>query len=106
SAPAALLAGAGAGMVAVVLNLTGDLRGFITPLMVFVWPFTAVGISTIARELNSLRIDRRIAGPIVIAVAAAMPWSNLTANYREADRSADKDAALFHAAMFSQLPDR
>jgi hypothetical protein len=93
-------------MFAVVLNLSGDLRGFITPLMVFVWPFTAVGISTIARSLNSLRIDRRIAGPIVIAAAAAMPWSNLTANYREADRSGDKDAALFHAALFSQLPDR
>jgi len=106
SAPAAVLAGAGAGMFAMVLNLQGDLKGFITPVMVFVWPFAAVGVTACAEWLAGWRVERRVAAAIVLAGAAIMPAANVMANYRDADRSRDTDAAQFHAAMFAQLPDR
>jgi hypothetical protein len=106
NAIAAVVAGAGAGMFAMALNLEGDLKGFITPIMVFVWPFTALGLTAIAEQRGSWRIDRRIVAAIVIAAAAMMPLSNLSANYQASDRSGDKDAARFYQAVFAQLPDR
>lgn len=106
SAPAAVVAGAGAGMFVMVLNLQGDLKGFITPVMVFVWPFAALGVTALAEWLGTWRLDRRGVGVIAFAAATAMPAANVRANYRDADRSRDTDAARFHTAMFAQLPDR
>jgi MFS family permease len=106
NASAAVLAGAGAGLLAMVLNLQGDLKGFITPMMVFLWPFTALGITAIAQALASLGIRRRIAGTVMVAIAAAMPLSNVRHNYDDADQSGNHESAQFHVALFTQLPAR
>ena len=36
-----LVAGAALGMLAMVVNLSGDLKGFITPIVVLLWPLVA-----------------------------------------------------------------
>src|SRR5262245_3279285 len=101
---AGVLAGAGLGMGAIVLNIAGDLRGFITPIMVFVWPFAALGITALAQWLAGLGLDRRIAGVIGALIALAMPLSNVRSNFKSADQSGNREPALFHAALFTQLP--
>src|SRR5262245_41290840 len=103
---AGVLAGAGVGMGAIVLNISGDLKGFITPIMVFVWPFTALGITALGQRLVRFGLDRRIAGIIGVLLAAAMPLSNVRRNYKDSDQSANHEAALFHVALFTQLPAR
>jgi len=105
-AGAAVLAGAGAGMVAVVLNIEGDLKGFITPVMVFVWPFTALGITALAQRLVGFGLDRRIAGVVGVLLSVAMPLSNVRSNFKDADQSGNHESALFHVALFTQLPAR
>ncbi|HXG57085.1 MAG TPA: DUF2723 domain-containing protein [Vicinamibacterales bacterium] len=100
-----LVVGATAGMLMVVLNLSGDLKGFITPLMVLLWPLAAVGVETVARYVRSIhRVGSAIAA-LVLAGAALLPVTNLVANYREADQSGHTADARFLRAVFSQLPD-
>src|SRR5215204_5670201 len=43
-ASAALVLGSAAGVFGMVLNISGDLKGFITPLMVLLWPLAAIGV--------------------------------------------------------------
>jgi hypothetical protein len=93
-------------MVVIVLNIAGDLKGFITPLMVFVWPFTALGITAIAQWLVGFGLDRRMAGVIGVLLAVAMPLSNVRSNFKDADQSGNREPALFHVALFTQLPAR
>ena len=103
---AAFLGGAGGGMLAIVLNLQGDLKGFVTPLMVLVWPMAALGITAIAARLHSRGVDRRLVAGAAIMAAVAMPLANVSANYVAADQSAATGEGRFYRAMFSQLPDR
>ena len=103
---AGVLAGAGLGMGAIVLNIAGDLKGFITPIMVFVWPFTALGITALGQRLVRFGLDRQIAGIIGVLLAAAMPLSNVRRNYKDADQSSNHESARFHVALFTQLPTR
>lgn len=106
SGGAALLAGAAGGMLAMVINISGDVKGFITPVMVLVWPLTAVGAGAAGRGLEALGIGRRIAGIVAVAAAAAMPAANLAGNYRDADQSHETQAATFLRSVYRQLPDR
>ena len=82
-----LVLGAAAGMFGMVLNITGDLKGFITPLMVLLWPFTALAVEDVARRVRTIKSGGRIGSGLVFAAAAIMPASNVVANYHEADQS-------------------
>jgi hypothetical protein len=89
-----------------VVNLEGDLRGFITPVMPCVWTFAAMGVDYLARSVGSLRVGRVLAGAIVAAAAAAIVIPNFIRNYHDADKSGLVDEARFLRAVYAWLPDR
>ena len=103
-AAAALLCGAGAGMLVMVLNIGGDVRGFITPVMVFLWPFAACGADA-AGGLAGRWLGRPAAAAVLTgALALLMPAANVTANYQEADQSRNTGTARVLQALHQQLP--
>jgi len=102
---ALLVLGAGLGMLWMVVNLGGDVKGFITPLMVFVWPFAAAGADAIGRVLAAAS-RRRLVGVAAGGIAiAALPVVNVSGNYREADQSKQRENAEFFRTLHAQLPD-
>ena len=104
SVPAVLI-GAGTGILAMVVNLGGDVKGFITPLMILVWPFAALGCDVLGR-LVAIASGRRAVGLVAAVVAASlMPAVNISANYKSADQSGQTDSAEFFRALHQQLPD-
>ena len=104
-ANARLVLGAAAGLFGMVLNISGDLKGFITPLMALLWPFTALAVDAIAKRARSIGGGDRIASGLIVAAAAIMPMNNVVANYNEADESGHTEDARFLRAAFRQLPD-
>ena len=100
----ALVFGAAAGMFAMILNLSGDLKGFITPLMPLLWPLAALGIDRAARAAGSIRRAGSAAAAIVLAAAVLLPVRNIAVNYASADQSAQSEPARFLRSVFSQLP--
>ena len=101
---ALLTLGAGLGMLWMVVNLGGDVKGFITPVMVFVWPFAAAGADGVCRAIAALS-RRRIAGLVAGgAAAAALPIVNVSANYKDADQSRMRENAEFFRELHRQLP--
>lgn len=106
SAEAGLVIGGAAGMLAMVMNLSGDLAGFITPVTVFLWPLTALGVSAIVQFLQSRRTAGPVLGTVALLTTAAMPLANLAANYSNADQSGEYAAARFLRRVYAQLPDR
>ena len=120
----ALLAGSAAGMLGMVLNISGDLNGFITPVMIFLWPVAALGVDAVARWLRTLLRARSVpitdtgvrprssdytllvAGVVGVAAAAVMPLANVAVNYHDADQSDQTGPARFFQSAFRQLPDR
>ena len=101
----ALLAAAGAGLLFMVLNLEGDLAGFVTPIMVVLWPIAAFGITALARTLRASPSTRAMAPAAALVAAAILPIVNVTANYAGADQSAHTGAARFFRTLFRELPD-
>jgi hypothetical protein len=120
---AALLLGAAAGMLVMVLNISGDLGGFITPVMVCLWPVAALGVDAVAR---GARMRRRggtlpvpdhgvrpgprdftlvVSGIVAVVAAALMPLANVASNYRDSDQSHRTGPARFFKSAFRQLPD-
>jgi hypothetical protein len=99
------VAGAGVGMLLMIINIGGDVRGFITPLMVFVWPFAACGADALGRL--AARLSHRHAAGVAVAGAAAivLPLVNVTANYAGADQSRETEPAEIFRAVHRQLPD-
>ncbi len=117
NAGAMVIIGAAAGMFAMVINLSGDVYGFITPVMVLIWPLAGLGLSAIFlswRPASAGPLQASERGGIVlrhgvrvlaVAAAAAMPLANLAANYKEADRSGGTAEARFLRSLHRQLPD-
>ena len=103
---AALVAGAAGGMLAMVVNLEGDLRGFITPVMPCIWPLAALGLEGLARGVESLRGGRRLHGALAAVAAAAIASPNFIRNYHDADQSGHVNEARFLRAVYGWLPDR
>jgi hypothetical protein len=100
-----LTLGAGLGMLWMVLNVGGDVKGFITPLMVFVWPFAAIGADAVSSAVAALS-RRRLAGLLAGgAAAAALPLVNVSANYRDSDQSRMVETGELFRALHVQLPD-
>ena len=106
SVEAIFVIGGAAGMLAMIVNLSGDLKGFITPVMVLLWPLAGLGIGAVRRVLESARVNRPVASAISIVAAAMMPVSNLTANYADADQSHATGPGKFLRSMYRQLPER
>jgi hypothetical protein len=103
-ADAALVLGAAGGMFLMALNISGDLKGFITPVMVLLWPFAALGVETIVRHTRSIRAPGPAIAASALAAAALIPAINVAANYAAADQSGRTDQGRFMRAMFGQLP--
>jgi hypothetical protein len=106
SSSALLLLGAAVGLLAMVVNLSGDLQGFVTPLLPLVWPFSATGIEYVGRMLMRVNVGRALPSLAVWTLASSMPVSNVLSNYRFADQSDRKEEGRFLRAFFSQLPNR
>jgi hypothetical protein len=100
-----LVLGAAAGIFGMMLNISGDLKGFITPLMTLLWPFTALAVDKVATRARSIGNGGPIASGLVFAAAAILPVNNVVANYREADKSGQTEEARFLRAAFSHVPD-
>jgi hypothetical protein len=95
----ALIVGVALGLIAMILNLSGDTAGFITPMLPLVWSVAGLGIDAIARAAGSF-------GTVALVVAMAVPAVNLTSNYVVADQSANTADAQFYRELFRSLPDK
>jgi hypothetical protein len=100
----ALLAGAAAGLLFMVLNLEGDLNGFITPVMVLLWPIAALGATAAGQTLRDYGPTRSISAAAAVAIAAVLPAFTIASNFRHADQSANTEPGIFFRALFHQLP--
>ena len=103
---AGLAAGAALGMLAVIVNMSGDLKGFITPVMVLLWPLVALGTSGLRRALSAARAPTVLAKTLAATAAVAVAVINMSGNYAEADNSGQGGSARFLRSMFRQLPER
>ena len=99
-----LVLGAAAGLFAMILNLSGDLKGFITPLMALLWPLAAVGIDRLSRAAGSIRHAGPAAAALVLGAAVLLPVRNIAANHASADQSAQSEQARFLRGVFGHLP--
>jgi hypothetical protein len=95
-----LIAGGAAGTLAMIANLWGDVVGFITPVIVLLWPLAAFALESIVR---AVRNDGRLVNGVA-AAALALPVWNLFAIYPAIEplrRPGDGPALR---AMYSRLP--
>lgn len=114
NARAALVGGAAVGTLAMVVNVSGDVKGFITPVAPLLWPLTALGVSSTrlqpsvkrTRDQWSARLKPSRYAIAVVVLAALAPVSNVIANYHESDRSDQIDDGRFFRGFYAQLPDR
>ena len=106
SGRAALVLGSAAGMFVMVANMSGDLKGFITPIVILLWPLAAFGLESACRLFVSRLGSAKLAAPVTTAIALAMPVTAITANYREADQSGQTEIAGFMRSTYAHLPDR
>lgn len=74
---ALLVAGGAAGTLAMIANLWGDVVGFITPVIVLLWPLAAYALDALVRAVRPS--DRAVSA--VAAAALALPVWNLFAIY-------------------------
>jgi hypothetical protein len=74
---ALLIAGGAAGTLAMIANLWGDVVGFITPVIVLLWPLAAYGVEAVIRAAT----PNTRAITAVAAAALALPIWNLFAIY-------------------------
>ena len=106
NAEAALVSGAALGLLAMVVNLSGDLKGFITPMMVLVWPLVAVGVDALRKGFDSPRLIRVSVVALTTVAMAVIPVTNVLANYSDVDRSSQTEEGRFFRSLYEQLPDR
>ena len=98
-----LVAGVAGGLFLMVMEVEGDLAGFITPMMVFLWPLAALGIQEVVDVCppSSRKVNTRA---VLLAGAAALPLAGLLTNYTVSNQSHSKEGP-FLRAVYSQLPD-
>jgi hypothetical protein len=101
-----LIIGVTVGLLAMILNLSGDTGGFITPLLPLLWALAALGITSMAALLRG--VPRAGVGIAATATALTLliPATRVHANYAAADRNKDAAGAIFMREVFRQLPDR
>lgn len=104
NAGAALVVGAAMGTLAMIVNLSGDLQGFITPLVVFLWPIAGLGVDAV-RGFVAMRGVRTASIAVAIVLAALMPVVNVWANYRQTDQSDQTEQGRYFRSLYAQLPE-
>ena len=102
----ALVLGSAAGMLAMIVNMYGDVQGFITPVVVLLWPLAALGLESACSMVPAAGRTRTVALAAVLALAVAMPASGLIANYEESDQSRQTTAARFLRDIYAHVPAR
>jgi hypothetical protein len=101
-----LVIAASSGLLLMVLNLSGDTGGFITPVLPLVWALAAFGITTLADVLRRLpRVGVPVAATMT-ALTLLIPVARLSANHAAADRNKDSTEATFMREIVRQLPER
>ncbi len=100
-AEVALVVGASLGMLAIIVNLYGDIPGFITPVVALLWPLAALGIEGVRSWLA--RFGGSMASAVTVA-ALALPVANVVANRREIDEYRRVDDVQAYRALYSRLP--
>jgi hypothetical protein len=101
SADAAVLAGAIAGMLVVVVNLKGDVAGFLVPVLVLAWPIAALGLDAI----RGIAAPLGRAAPVCAAIVAlSLPCVRLAASDARVRPFRNiEDAAAFRT-VYAALP--
>lgn len=97
---AVLVAGGAAGTLGIIANLLGDVVGFITPVVVLLWPLAAYGLEAIVRAIW----PRDQAVSAVAAAALALPISNAFAIYPRLQPVLNPGDAPALREMYERLP--
>jgi hypothetical protein len=95
-----LIAGGAAGTLAMIANLWGDVVGFITPVIVLLWPLAAYALESIVR---AVRNDDRLVNGVAVA-ALALPLWNLFAIYPAIEPLRRPGDGPGLRALYSRLP--
>ena len=101
----AVVLGSAAGMLGMIVNMSGDVQGFITPVVVLLWPIAALGLETACAVVSTAGRMRTIAVAAVLVVAITMPVLGLIANYEESDQSRNVTTARFLRDIFAHVPE-
>ncbi|HEX6475466.1 MAG TPA: DUF2723 domain-containing protein, partial [Candidatus Limnocylindria bacterium] len=101
SAEAAVLAGAIAGMLVVVVNLKGDVAGFLVPVLVLAWPIAALGLDVI----RAIAAPLGRAAPVCSAIVAlSLPCVRLAASDARVRPLRDTEDAAGFRTLYAALP--
>ena len=106
SSSMALVLGSAAGMLGMIVNMSGDVQGFITPVVVLLWPIAALGLETACSMAPVAGRMRAVATAAVLTVAVAMPVVGLMANYKVSDQSRQTATARFLRDVYAHVPER
>jgi hypothetical protein len=90
-----LVAGATAGLLALVVNLQGDVSGFLASAICLIWPLAMSGAELAAGA----------AGPVLVGLAVfAMPAANIAANRGPVAQLLNTDDMIAMRQMYARLP--
>jgi hypothetical protein len=95
-----LIAGGALGTLAMIANLWGDVVGFLTPVIVLLWPLAAFGLHSVVRAMTSRDGALAAAG----AVAMLLPLWNLYAIHPSIERLRQPGEGPALRAMYARLP--
>lgn len=107
-----LIAGGAAGTLAMIANLWGDVVGFLTPVVVLLWPLAAFGLQTLATVLSGPPSPKRSQGllglrrivPFAGAVAMLLPLWNIYTIHPAIERLRIPGDGPGLRALYSHLP--
>jgi len=95
-----LIAGGAAGTLGMIANLWGDVVGFITPVIVLLWPLAAWGLETAVRAVRNR--DGVVAA--AAAVAMVLPLWNVVTIHPSIERLRQPGEGPAMRAMYARLP--
>ncbi len=95
-----LIAGAAAGTLGMIANLWGDVVGFLTPVVVLLWPLVAFGLEAVVRLL----INRETAVSAVGALALILPAAQTARLYPSIQALSHPGDAPGLRALYGNLP--
>jgi hypothetical protein len=95
-----LITGGAAGTLGMIANLWGDVVGFITPVIVLLWPLTAWGLETAVRAVR----NRDGAVAATAAVAMVLPVWNVMTIHPSIERLRQPGEGPAMRAMYARLP--
>jgi len=100
-----LVLGSLAGLLALIVNVDGDLRGFLAGgAFLLMWTSAGCGLHALVRGLSATRPYATAA--VLIATTAVLPARLLVRNYGRNDLHEERRDAEFFTALFQALPSR